>query len=64
MSNRDFRINRLITDFIQGISDFIGIRTLLRYDEAKEFTDPRDIPDLGYVQFLINGGMTGETVSC
>lgn len=59
MANRDFRIDRLIVDFISGALGYIGISTLLKYDSDKDFSDPLSIPNVGYVQSLIGGGGSG-----
>lgn len=67
MPNRDKRLRGLIVEWISGVlTNFISIRSLLRYENAETFENPRDIPDVGYVNYQISqipsgsGGITTQ----
>jgi len=61
---RDEILRELIVQTIRGIlvSDPVLIKSLLKYDEEKDYSDPLSIPTVGYVEFLLNGG-SGPIVS-
>lgn len=55
---RDEILRELFVQTIRGIlvSDPVLIKSLLKYDEEKDYSDPLSIPTVGYVEFLLNGG--------
>jgi len=66
MPNRDKRLRGLIVEWISGVlTNFISVNSLLRYKNPNNFTDPRDIPDLGEVMYQIGlaGGLTKKIIN-
>lgn len=63
--NRDEILRELIVQTVRGIivSDPVLVKSLLKYDEEKDYSDPLSIPTRGFVEYLISSGGGGSGVT-
>lgn len=53
--------DRIKTGLLKALVDIISVQSLLRYEDDYPFDNPRDIPSVGYVEFLVDSSGSGLT---